>query len=138
MTGDIGHDVTGLRRITVAVVAVAVIATGIIVAREVIPLGYESGDGGPMLAMAVWLLSPYVAMVPMARWLARTRAQVGVVLAGTVVIAVVGVAAYVDAFIVNPEFLSFLVILAVPNLLWVVVLATAAVTAILRWRSRRS
>lgn len=73
-----------------------------------------------LLGFAVWAILPYLMILFLARKACASRANSLLILLGTLIISLGGVALYIDAVLLHPDPQGGLVFIAVPGYQWIV------------------
>ena len=118
--------------------AAAASATVLITLHAAFP--FAGGTGSDALAVApllLWTLSPYVALIALALWGARSVSQLAVTLGGCLVVATTGLVVLLDGLVLHPSLPNTLLLVAVPGIQWAVTATTGAVALLLRVVGRR-
>ena len=100
--------------------------------------GPPAGSSLSLVPLVLWVVSPYLGLVALARFLARSAAQAWVASVGSLAVTAFGLLVLVDGLVLKENLVNTLLLIAVPWLQWGGTLLVAVVVLVLRLAAHRA
>lgn len=121
-----------VRLLTLICLGLAIASTLGIIVRASFPLEASPAYWLGILPLTLLNVSPYVALAAVAVWIPKSLLQGIVVLAGSVLLALFGLAILVDGILLHPKLVNMFLFLATPSALWMGVLVLVPLVVVMR------